>query len=170
MRSGRGACMRFPDVLGKPVSSTERIAGSRAENGSGAAETRPCDTQFAVPVADGSTRPFKSTCQSLCASAQLRIDEIMTTVQQRLRSSSSPRKGPPLALNMLSCCRPAERLGGTSHYEGSTPGRGGKLNPMCTNLHTLSCFIRDWFSSCFVCCEKAEYVPNQYGSMRNRSM
>lgn len=94
MRSVRGACMRIPDVLGEPVSSSERIAGSRAGNGSGAAETRPRDTQFTVPVADGSTHPFKSTCHRLRASAQLRIDEIITTtVQQRVRRKARLLRG-----------------------------------------------------------------------------
>lgn len=32
MRSGRGAWMRFPDVSAKPVSLTERIAGSENES------------------------------------------------------------------------------------------------------------------------------------------
>lgn len=42
---------------------------------------------------------------------------------------------------MLTCCRPAQRLGGTSHYEGSTPDRGGKLNPMFTKSDTHSGFM-----------------------------
>lgn len=77
MQSGRGACMRFPDVFGKPVSFTVRIAGSRAENGSGsvrAADTHPCDAQLTPPVADGSSHPLKSTCHHVYVSAQIRID------------------------------------------------------------------------------------------------
>lgn len=65
MRSGRGAWMRFPDVFGKAVSFKERIAGSWAENGSGAvrdADTHPCDAQLIPPVAGGSSHPPKSTC------------------------------------------------------------------------------------------------------------
>ncbi len=75
MRSRRGAWMRFPDVSAKPVSSTERIAGSRSEDEKGAArdaDTHPCDGRLIRPVARGSSRPQKSTCHHVSLSVCLR--------------------------------------------------------------------------------------------------
>lgn len=69
--------MRFPDVFGKAVSFTQRIAGSRVENGSGAvqdADTHPCDVLLIPPAAGGPSHPHKSTCHHVCVSARLRID------------------------------------------------------------------------------------------------
>lgn len=94
------------------------------------------------PLAGGSSRPPESTCHHVCASGS---DGTTSTERRRVRSSSltaEKKGGPPLAPNMLTCCRPAQRLGGTSHYEGSTPGRGGKLNPMFTKSHALSSYRR----------------------------
>lgn len=140
MRCGRGAWMRFPDVFGAAVSSRARIAGSPAGKGS-LTHTHATTARFSPAAGRRVLSPtgiHVSPC--LCVGS----DGTTSTERRRARSSSLPaeKRGPPLAPNMLTCCRPAQRLGGTSHYEGSTPGRGGKLNPMFTKSHALSSYRR----------------------------
>lgn len=129
MRRGRGARTRFPVVCGKAVPFTGRIAGLwGTESGSGGeTAANPAGGRWLLSPRKIHVSPF------LCASSAPHRRNHDWSCSE---SAAQPprRKDPPPPheyVDLLS----AQRLGGTSHYEGSTFDREEENLTPCLPTH-----------------------------------